>query len=290
MPRSTYFTHGTRNEQFLNQSLVDEYIKMFGLDIHYIPRQIINKDDILNEVIASQFSDAYLIEAYMENFDGFQGQGDLLTKFGIRSTDEITLVISRQRFEDFVTMSMANIEGVLVGDRPQEGDIIHFPLTDNFFEIKFVEHEDPFYQFGKLYTYKLKCELYEYRDEVPNEGIFDTQVDEGFIIKYYYNQLNGSPEIGEEVVGSTSGSKARINKINFNNNPPYVELRSFDGEFVKNETLTGLQSGFTINITGFDELDIKDTYADNIKVENTGDNILDFTETNPFGEYGNRNV
>lgn len=290
MPRTTYFTHGTRNEQILNQSLVDEYIKMFGLDIYYIPRQIIKKDDVLNEVISSQFTDAYLIEAYMENFDGFQGQGDILTKFGIRSNDEITLVISRQRFEDFVTVSMASIENIQVGYRPQEGDIIHFPLTDNFFEIKFVEHEDPFYQFGKLYTYKLKCELYEYRDEVPDIGIFDTQVDEGFVIKYYYDSLTGSPEIGETVTGSISGATARINRINFDNRPPYVELRSFTGEFVPNEILTGQDSGCTINISSFDELDIKDAYADNIKLENSADGILDFTETNPFGEYGNRNL
>jgi hypothetical protein len=290
MPRSTYFTHGTRNEQILNQSLVDEYIKMFGMDVYYIPRQIIKSDDVLNEVISSQFTDAYLIEAYMENFDGFQGQGDILTKFGIRSNDEVTLVISRQRFEDFVTVSLSTIPGITVGFRPQEGDLIHFPLTDNFFEIKFVEHEDPFYQFGKLYTYKLKCELYEYGDEVPDVGIFDTQVDEGYVIKFFFDELTGSPEIGEEVIGSVSGSKARINKINFDSRPQYVELRSFSGEFVPADILTGASSGATINITDFDELDIKDSYADNIKVENSADGILDFTETNPFGEYGNRNL
>lgn len=293
MAKNTYFRHGTRNEQMLQQSLVDEFIKMFGQDILYIPRKLVRKDTILNEEIISEFNDSFLTYAYFENFEGFGGNGDILTKFGIRSTDEITLSMSRQIFSDFIAVQMVGVEDIEVGTRPQEGDLIYFPLTDNLFEIKFVEHESPFYQFGSLYTYQLKCELYEYQNETAGTDIFATQEDEGFIIKYYYDSstLNGEPTIGEMVVGSQTGITAMINLWNPNKN--YIELRSptgtdENGTFLVGETLTGQTSGFSINISSFDELDMKDTYAQNIEFETLGDNILDFTERNPFGEFGNR--
>lgn len=293
MAKNTYFTHGTREEQMLQQSLVDEFINMFGITTTYIPRKLIRQDTILNEEVISEFNDGFTMEAYLENFEGFQGAGDILTKFGIRSTDEITLVISRQVFEDLISLPMQLVEDIQVPQRPSEGDLIYFPLSDNVFEVKFVEHESPFYQFGKLYTYKLKCELFEYSNEVTGEGIFATQEDEGFIVKYYYNEstLNGSPEVGELVTGSITGLTARINS--WNPNMKYIELRAptgstEHGQFQVGETLTGSDSGFSINISSFDELDMKDAYADNIEFETLGDDILDFTERNPFGEFGNR--
>jgi hypothetical protein len=177
-----------------------------------------------------------------------------------------------------------NIE---VGSRPQEGDLVWFPLSANLFEIKFVEHEDPFYQFGKLYTYKLTCELFQYSGETGGgSGILDSQVDEGFVIKYYYNAITGAPSIGETVTGSVTGTTAKVNL--WNTTESWVELRSFNGEFQTGETLTGSDSGFTINITTFDELNIKDAYADNLDFETLGDSLVDFTEINPFGEFGNR--
>ena len=163
--RNVFFTHGTRNEQFLQQNLVEEYLKMFGMDILYIPRQLIRKDGVFNEEVISEFDDSYIIEAYLENNEGFQGGGDLLTKFGIRQTDEITMVISQQRFSDLISQFLLLDKDVEVGERPQEGDLIYFPLSSNYFEIKFVEHEEPFYQLGKGYIFKLQCELFEYQDE-----------------------------------------------------------------------------------------------------------------------------
>ena len=287
MAKNTYFTHGTRNEQILQQNLVDEHLKMFGLDIVYIPRKLVRKDTILNDEVISEFNDAYQMSAYLENFAGFEGNGDFLTKFGIQSSDEIKLVISRGMYEDFVAYSMTGAENVEVGSRPQEGDLVWFPLSANLFEIKFVEHEDPFYQFGKLYTYKLKCELYQYSGETAGgDGILDSQVDEGFVVKYYYDSITGAPSIGETVTGSVTGTTARVNK--WNSGESWVELSAFDGEFQTGETLTGSDSGFTINITTFDELNIKDAYADNLDFETLGDSLVDFTEINPFGEFGNR--
>ena len=287
MAKNTYFTHGTMNEQILQQNLVDEHLKMFGLDIVYIPRKLVRKDTILNDEVISEFNDAYQMSAYLENFAGFEGNGDFLTKFGIQSSDEIKLVISRGMYEDFVAYSMTGATNVEVGSRPQEGDLVWFPLSANLFEIKFVEHEDPFYQFGKLFTYKLTCELFQYTGETGGgDGILDSQVDEGFVVKYYYNNLAGAPSIGETVTGSVTGTTARVNK--WNSGESWVELSAFDGEFQTGETLTGSDSGFTINITTFDELNIKDSYADNLEFETLGDNLLDFTEFNPFGEFGNR--
>ena len=287
MAKNTYFTHGTRNEQILQGNLVDEYLKMFGLDIIYIPRKLIKKDTILNDEVISEFNDAYQMSAYLENFAGFDGNGDFLTKFGIQSSDEVKLIISRGMYEDFVAYSMTGAENIEVGSRPQEGDLVWFPLSANLFEIKFVEHEDPFYQFGKLFTYKLTCELFQYSGETGGaDGILDGQVDEGFIVKYYYDSITGAPSIGETVTGGTSGTTAKVNL--WNTTESWVELRAFNGEFQTGETLTGSDSGFTINITTFDELNIKDAYADNLDFETLGDSLVDFTEINPFGEFGNR--
>ena len=197
MARNVFFTHGTRNEQFLQQNLVEEYIKMFGMDVLYIPRQLIAKDNVFNEEVVSQFDDSYIIEAYLENFDGFQGGGDLLTKFGIRQTDEITMVISQQRFSDLISQFLLLDEDIEVGERPQEGDLIYFPLSSNYFEIKFVEHEEPFYQLGKGYVYKLKAELFEYSDEQGD--VFDSDedlVDYGYTVKHYYLPINGTTATG----------------------------------------------------------------------------------------------
>ena len=217
MARNVFFTHGTRNEQFLQQNLVEEYIKMFGMDVLYIPRQLIAKDNVFNEEVVSQFDDSYIIEAYLENFDGFQGGGDLLTKFGIRQTDEITLVISQQRFSDLISQFLLLDQDIEVGERPQEGDLIYFPLSSNYFEIKFVEHEEPFYQLGKNYTYKLKAELFEYSDE---GGEFfagdDEMIDTGYTVQYYYlvspgQSASATPlltgDVVTQAVVNTNGSK-----------------------------------------------------------------------------------
>ena len=220
MARNVFFTHGTRNEQFLQQNLVEEYIKMFGMDVLYIPRQLIAKDNVFNEEVISQFDDSYIIEAYLENFDGFQGGGDLLTKFGIRQTDEITMVISQQRFSDLISQFLLLDEDIEVGERPQEGDLIYFPLSSNYFEIKFVEHEEPFYQLGKNYTYKLKAELFEYSDE---GGEFfagdDEMIDTGYTVQYYYLVSPGQSASATPLLTGDAVSQAVVNtngsKYNF---------------------------------------------------------------------------
>jgi len=167
MALNPFFQQGSASEQRLVQDLINEQLRMFGVDIYYMPREYLGTKTIIKENVLAKFEDNFIIEAYVQNYEGFQGSGDLMTKFGIRTTDELTLIISAERFEDFITPFGAD----LLSTRPKEGDLIYFPLSDSLFEIKFVEHENPFYQLGKLYMYELKCELFEYEDEVINTGI-----------------------------------------------------------------------------------------------------------------------
>ena len=190
MALNPFFLQGTSSEQRLAQDLINEHLKIFGVEVTYIPRKFVNKLSIMEEVQSSKFDDNFAIEAYVNNFDGYGGAGDVLTKFGMSLKDEVTLTISKERFEDFISPFLAaNDDGtdqseVTLSTRPREGDLVYFPLGQRLFEIKFVEHEDPFYQLGKNYVFQLKCELFEYEDEVIDTSIdaIDTQVqDEGYI-------------------------------------------------------------------------------------------------------------
>ena len=181
-----FFLQGSQSEQRLVQELINEQLRMYGVDVTYIPRKIVNRDTILNEVETSKFDDNYTVEAYVNTYEGHSGAGDILTKFGMSLRDELTITISKERFDDFIAMFLEgeSDDEIIVSGRPREGDLIYFPLGQRLFEVKFVEHEDPFYQLGKNYVYQLKCELFEYEDEVIDTSIdeIDTQVqDEGYI-------------------------------------------------------------------------------------------------------------
>jgi hypothetical protein len=171
MPLNSYFLQGSSSEQRLVQDLINEQLKMYGQDVFYLPRKIINKDSILNEVTASEFDDSFMMEAYLANYEGFQGGGDILSKFGVQSTDQVTFIISKERYEDFISPFLDG-EDVVVSSRPQEGDLIFFPLDNTLFEIKYVEAKKPFYQLNKLYVYQLSCEVFDAAlDENIDTGI-----------------------------------------------------------------------------------------------------------------------
>ncbi len=190
MALNPFFLQGTRSEQRLVQDLINEHLSIHGVEVTYIPRKFVNKKTIIEEVQSSKFDDNFAIEAYLNTYEGYSGQGDIMTKFGISLRDEVTLTVSKERFEDFIAPFMAGLDDgtensiMPTATRPREGDLVYFPLGQRLFEIKFVEHEDPFYQLGKNYVYQLKCELFEYEDEVIDTTIheIDTQVqDEGYI-------------------------------------------------------------------------------------------------------------
>ena len=156
---NSYFLQGSPTEQRLVQDLINEQLKMYGQDVVYLPRNVINKNTILREITASGFDDAFRLEAYLLNYQGFEGSGDILSKFGVQSTDAVTFIISKERYEDFISPMLADRPDILVATRPQEGDLIYFPLDNTMFEIKYVEGKKPFYQLNNLYVYQLSCEV-----------------------------------------------------------------------------------------------------------------------------------
>lgn len=172
MPRNVYFSHGTRNEQNLLEDLIIESITIYGQDFYYIPRVYVAKDDILGEDRLSKFEHAYPIEMYLESVDGFEGQGAFIQKFGLMMEQSATLTVARRRWEKLI--GKYDEEGL--PNRPREGDLLYFPLTKGLFEIKFVDHQDPFYQLGKLYVYKLQVELFQYASERIDTGVEDIDI------------------------------------------------------------------------------------------------------------------
>jgi len=167
MARSVYFSNGIRSEQLLYEDIIVESIAQFGQDFYYIPRTLIGKDEILGEDRLSQFKHAYGIEMYLETHDGFEGQGAFIQKFGLMMEQSATLTVARRKWEQLVGQHARSI----LPNRPAEGDLLYFPLTGGLFEIKFVTHQDPFYQAGKLYVYKLQVELFQYASEHIQTGI-----------------------------------------------------------------------------------------------------------------------
>ena len=192
MALNSYFLQGSQSEQRLVQDLINEQLKIFGVEVTYLPRKIVRKDTLFRELESSTFNDNFAIEAYVNTYDGYSGQGDIMTKFGMSLRDELTLTLSKERFEDFIApfqFNSTNLQGALDGDidfgtRPKEGDLIFFPLGERLFEIKQVEHESPFFQLGKNYTYELQCELFQLQDEIidTNVAAIDTRLsEEGYI-------------------------------------------------------------------------------------------------------------
>jgi len=168
-----FFLQGSKTEQGLIQDLINEQLRMYGVEVHYLPRQFITEKTVIREVIESEFNNAYPIEAYVDTYEGYSDNPTILSKFGIQALNEITLTISRERFKNYISPLVQNQPNIKVSSRPKEGDLIYFPLGKRLFEVKYVEHEKPFYQLQGLYTYQLRCELFRYEDEV-----IDTSIDE----------------------------------------------------------------------------------------------------------------
>ena len=180
MALNPFFLQGSQSEQRLIQELINEQLTIYGVEVIYLPRKIVNKDSVLNEIQSSKFDDNYAIEAYVNTYEGYGGAGDIMTKFGMSLKDDLTVTISKERFEDFIAPFLGEMsdDEIIVDGRPREGDLIYFPLGERLFEVKFVEHEQPFYQLGKNYVYQLKCELFEYSDELGGWDQLSTTTEE----------------------------------------------------------------------------------------------------------------
>jgi hypothetical protein len=166
-----FFLQGSKSEQSLVQDLINEQLRMYGVEVYYLPRKYVSEKKVLREVIQSVFDEAHPIEAYVENYDGYGNNPTILSKFGIQALNELTITISKDRFENYISPLLKSKSNIKLSSRPKEGDLVYFPLGDRLFEIKYVEHEKPFYQLQESYTYELRCELFRYEDEIIDTGI-----------------------------------------------------------------------------------------------------------------------
>ena len=310
MPRNVYFSQAVKSEQNLYEDLVIESLKIFGQDVYYIPRTLVNRDTILGEDPAGKFDDAYLMEAYIENVDGFEGAGDLYQKFGIEVRDEANFIISRRIWNNAVGL----YESL---SKPREGDLLFLPMTNSFFEITFVEDDKPFYQLSNLPVYKLTCSLFEYNDEDFDTGIdeidrkigdeaFQTVIDvtvtggnhfkEGEIVTQVLQSAEEAADGNTviEIFGrvqsvekiSDIAAKISLSNIGVTGSDDYKEFL-----VSTSKGLYGGESNNTCYITKVYGLDDdaedfmpEDPSAQNVVFEEIGDNFLDFTESNPFGD------
>lgn len=207
---NSFFLQGSNTEQNLVQDLINEQLKIYGVDVYYLPRQIFSEGKVIRDVIYSKFKNAFPIEAYIMNYEGFDANSVLMSKFGVKVTDEMTLIISKERFELYISELMKDIPKVKNSLRPNEGDLIYVPMTDSLLEIKYAENRKPFYQLQKNYVYELRCEVYEIEDDEINTGIktIDGQLkDLGYTAEL---TLSG---IGSTALAYTSISNGSIQKI-----------------------------------------------------------------------------
>jgi hypothetical protein len=287
---------GINTEQELVQSLVDEQIKLFGMDVYYVPKTMLI-DRTLNDVILNEFKETYMIEMMLINVEGFGGAGAVaMSKFGLRLTDEITFAVSKRRWKSWTSLALStHVEG-----RPNEGDLIYVPMTKNTYEIKFVERETPFYQLGKNYIYSLSCELLENADNQFDTGIdeIDDLTQEAHVFPVTVAAGGtGAYEVGERVSqtymvdGAPVTTEATVAEWDAANRK--LRLTYINGVLQQNLPLVGEDSGASWNVSTFSTIDFQiDNYdnAENKWYEDKADDILDFSEGNPFGEFGDMGV
>jgi hypothetical protein len=292
MAVNPYFRRNNVGEQNLLESLTTEAIKIHGHDMVYIPRETVSDDAILGEEI-SKFTDANRIEMYMENAEGFDGESDM-TRFGLDIRENCTFIVSKRRFLEVMSHNTAIRE---LG-RPREGDLIYFDYPYNLFEIKYVEHDNPFYPLGQRYSFKLFCESFKATYEEFNTGESEMDAVKEAVSTYQKRfTLSSSSKftVGEEVyVGSVSSpdALARVDKWTATGDDPpiyYLTVNVKSGTFKVGDTVTGKTSGAVSTITAITNTDtlltntgIQDNEA--LDLEANRDNIFDFTEKDPFSE------
>ncbi len=286
--KSIYFPQhgGVSTEQTLVQSLIDEQIKLFGTDVYYLPRSTV-KDMTLDDIKYSEFKTQWMIEMFLVNVEGFGSPSEFISKFGLRVTDEIQFVVSRNRWSQIFN-NFADITEV--DGRPNEGDLIYYPLTEDLYEIKFVERETPFYQLGKNYIFSMTAEIYEIGDDKFETGVPGIDDIEEIFSPSISIQMDttgtGDYSLSETVTGSVTGVTAEVSY--WDRNLDILTLINRTGNFNAGEILTGSESATAREITSIDNLTMETSaFSDNKYIETEGDDLIDWGEVNPFGEFGN---
>lgn len=296
MATNLYFSQKVHAEQNLYEDLVIESLKMYGQDVYYLPRTIINEDRIFGDDVPSRFSASYKVEMYIENTEGFDGEGDLFTKFGVEIRDQATFVVARRRW----TSTVNRFDNDINSERPREGDLIYLPLSNSMFQIMAVEHEQPFYQLSNLSVYKLRAELFEYNDEDLDTGV--TVIDE--IEKDYAYEYTlsldsdgGGFTIGETVTQTLSSGVIMSGEvsewISDTNTLKLIHIGADDGnyhEFVSSRTISGTTD---LDIVGTKANALVNSVTEDNQISQNEQNddfstissdFLDFSEDNPFGD------
>ena len=284
MSTNVHFSKGTPNEQFLYEDLVIEAIGIYGHDVFYIPRTLVDKDQLFGEDSLSRFDDAYGIEMWMQTQEGYEGEKELVTRFGLEIRDETQFIVSRRRWDNVVSRN----DNLITNLRPDEGDLIYFPTVRKLFQINFVDHDDPFYQVDNLPVYKLYCSTFEYSSEVLDTGIADIDVIED---KRSVDELQWQ-FIGEIASGVIYNEKIGLGWGTVMATGP-GDLLLEDDSYVLCQDETGFDAilledsgeGYEFFIIN-EAFTIKtqDPLSDNSFLDTQALSILDFTETNPFGE------
>lgn len=281
MPTNVFFNHAVNTEQMLYEDLVVESLRMYGHDCFYLPREIVEEDSILGEDVQSTFGDAYGVEMYIENTDGFEGEGDLMSKFGVQIKDQATFVISLRSWERFISLD-SNLATSL---RPNEGDLIYFPLSGAMFEIKFVEHEDPFYQVGKLFVFKMQCELFEYAGEDFDTGTSAdlVELESAYTVELTLKNTGSGNYLVNENITKASAVVGEV--VSWNSATRKLVIKDNTTTLAVDDELTGASSSAVYEIQSItDVLTMNDGFSQNKDFEDNDSNFLDFSETNPFGE------
>ena len=283
MPTNVFFNHAVSTEQQLYEDLVVESLRIYGQEVFYLPREVVEEDSILNEDVQSKFGDAYSVEMYIENTDGFDGEGDLMSKFGIQIRDQATFVISLRTWERFISLD----SNLATSFRPNEGDLIYFPLSGSMFEIKFVEHEDPFYQVGKLFVFKLRAELFEYSQEDFDTGIGDIdqiEDEQAYSLSMTMNNGNSNDFVANENLSKSGTVVAEV--VSWNQPTSNLLAKDITTTLAVGDVLIGAISGAQYTIASIDDRMTfsNDAAAQNLDFENKDSSYLDLSEINPFGE------
>ena len=268
MPTNVYFDTGTRPEQHLYEDLIIEQLRIYGQDVYYIPRNMVSEDSLFGEDTLSKFEDAYLIEMYVDNADGYEGEKELMSKFGLDIQDDATFTVSRRRWEQFVSVD----NNIIVNLRPNEGDLVFWPKGNKLFEITFVDHDDPFYQVHNLPTYKLKCKSFEYGNSLDQLS-HQTSLEQTGTFNENVSLEDGTLLMQED--GST-GAGLGDNIIS--------EDETHGGYIQAENAVQGAVASYIIQETY--KVDTIDENAMNDFFDTAEDSILDFSESNPFGDAG----